>query len=80
MTNDLNTVEKDDLIFNVERALEKAERLLPRKRRPGEHNPYRMAATAVVEHLELCGLRFFRGPPGRWQGDGAPFRHPPRRS
>lgn len=70
MKNDLRTVERDDLIFNVERALDKAARLLPRKRRPGDHNPYRMAAEEVVKHLELCGLRFFRGPPGRWQGDG----------
>ena len=68
MTNDLRVVEKDDLLFDVERALDKAACLLPRKRRPGEHNPYRMAAREVVEHLELCGLRFFRGPSGRWQG------------
>lgn len=80
MTNDLRTVEKDDLIFDVERALNKAERLLPRKRRAGEHNPYRMAATEVVEHLELCGLRFFRSPTGRWQGDVSPMRNLPRRS
>ena len=80
MTNDLRAVERDDLIFDVERALDKAACLLPRKRRPGDHNPYRLVAREVVEHLELCGLRFFKGPPGRWQGGGSPMRNLPRRS
>lgn len=72
MMNDLRLVERDDLIFDVDRALEKAAHLWPRKRGPGDHNPYRMVATAVVKHLELCGLRLFRGPPDRWRGGGMP--------
>ena len=80
MTNDLRIVDRDDLLFDVERALDKADYLLRCKRRPGDHNHYRMAAAEVVEHLELCGLRFFKSPPGRWQGDGSPMRNLPRRS
>ena len=53
VTNDLRAAEKDDLNFDVERPLDKTACPLPRKRRPGDHDPYRMAADEVVEHLEL---------------------------
>lgn len=56
-------VSRDDLLFDVEMALRKAERVWPRKRLPGDHDRLRPAALAVVSHLVLCGLRFFRGPP-----------------
>ena len=58
MTNDLRPVEKEDLIFDVDRALDKAAYLWPRKRGPGDHNPYGMVARAVVEHWNSAGCGF----------------------
>ena len=56
-------VERDDLLFTVEMALFKAERLWPKKYVPGDHDRLKPMATAVVEHLELCAMRCFRRPP-----------------
>ena len=73
MKDDLRTVERDDLLFDVEFALGyKAAPLWPKRRSYGVAHPYRPAARAVIEHLELCGLRVFRKPPA--QGHGAPQR------
>ncbi len=71
-------VPRDELEWDVEQALRKAEKLLPRKREPGVFNPYRAAARAVVEHLELCRITCWRKPPlaphgipgGPCDGDG----------
>ena len=53
----------NDLLFNVEMALRKASALWPRKHVPGDHDRFRPLAKAVVEHLELCGMVFFRKAP-----------------
>ena len=54
-------VSRDDLLFTVEMALRKASRFWPKKRVPGDHDRLRPVAAAVVAHLELCGMRCFRG-------------------
>ena len=56
-------VSRDDLLFTVEMALFKAERLWPKKYVPGDHDRLKPMARAVVEHLELCGMRCFAKPP-----------------
>ena len=56
-------VSREDLLPDVEMALRKAERVWPRKRLPGDQHRLRPAALAVVGHLVLCGIRFFRTPP-----------------
>ena len=61
-------VPRDELEWDVEQALRKARKLLPRKREPGVFNPYRAAARAVVEHLELCRIVCWRKPPLRPHG------------
>ena len=67
MKDDLRDVERDDLLFDIEFALgHKAAPLWPRRRSYGLAHPYRPAARAVLEHLELCGLRVFRKPPAPW--------------
>ena len=71
-------VPRDELEWDVEQALRKAGKLLPRKREPGVFNPYRAAARAVVEYLELCRIVCWRKPPlpmhgnpgGPTDGDG----------
>ena len=57
-------VSRGDLLFTVEMALRKAERFWPKKRLPGDHDRLRPVARRVVEHLNLCGMRVFRKPPG----------------
>ena len=66
-------VSRDDLLFTVEMALRKASRLWPKKRAPGDHDRLRPVATAVVEHMELCGLRVFRRPRGRGHSTPDPY-------
>ena len=56
-------VPRDELEWDVEQALWKARKLLPRKVAAGNFNPYRAAARAVVEHLELCDITCRRKPP-----------------
>ena len=46
-------------------ALRKAERLWPRRRRPGDHNRLKPVADAVADHIELCGMRCVRRAPER---------------
>ena len=65
---DHQTVAREDLLFTVEMALRKAGRFWPKRRRPGDHDRLRPVAEVVVDHLELCGIACFRGPPGRYQG------------
>ncbi len=68
-------VSRDDLLFTVEMALRKASRLWPKKRLPGDHDRLKPVAAAVVEHMDLCGMKCFgkpRGPghstPDPWGG------------
>ena len=44
-------------------ALKKGEKLWPKRYRPGDHDRFKPLASCILEHLELCGLRFFRKPP-----------------
>ena len=71
-------VARSDLLFTVEMALRKASRLWPRKRVPDDHDRLRPVARAVVDHLELCGMRSFRRRPVR--GHGTPNFYAPWRS
>ena len=59
-------VPRKDLEFNVEMALRKKRHLWPRKSVPGDHDRFKPMAEAIVAHLELCRLRFFRRPPRPW--------------
>lgn len=54
---------RDEVLFDIEMALRKEEKLWPKRYRPGDHNRLRPMARAILEHLELCGLRFVRKPP-----------------
>ena len=63
-------VPSDELVFDVEQALRKVRRVLPRKVEPGSFDPFRPAARAIVEHLELCGIRCWRKPPLAPHGTG----------
>ena len=69
-------VSREDLQFSVEMGLRKARRLWPKKHVPGDHDRLRPVAQAVVEHLELCGLRFFRRPPGPGHSTPDPWGAP----
>ena len=53
----------DELVFDVKMALMKARKLLPRRAGPPGPDPYSLAARAIVEHLELAGVRCYRKPP-----------------
>ena len=66
-------VSRDDQLFTVEMALRKASRLWPKKRVPGDHDRLKPVAKAVVEHLELCGMRCFRKPRGRGHSTPDPY-------
>ena len=39
-------------------ALRKNQRLWPKRRWPGDHDRFKALASAIVDHLELCGTRF----------------------
>ena len=56
--NHSHPVTRDDLLLTVEMALRKASYLWPPRRAPGEHDHARLEliATAVLEHLDLCGI------------------------
>ena len=68
MDDDLRPAPRHEFLFDVEQALRKAAKLWPRRRVPGEYNPLRPAANAVVEQLERCGIRCFRKPPPAGHG------------
>ena len=58
-------VSREDLLFTVEMALRKASRLWPKRHRPGDHDRLKPVAKAVVDYIELCGMRCFGKAPGR---------------
>ena len=62
-----------DLAFTVHMALRKAEHLWPRRRRPGDHDRLKIVAEAVVDHIELCGIRCVRRPPGHGRSTPDPW-------
>ena len=66
-------ISRGDLLFTVEMALSKAERLWPKKRRPGDHDRLKPVARKVVEHLDLCGMRVFGKPVGRGHSTPDPW-------
>ena len=68
MEDEYRPVPRDELEEVVERALEKARKLLPPKREPGVFNAYRAAAQVVVEHLEPCRIVCVCKPPLRAHG------------
>ena len=55
-------ITRDDLMFTIEMALRKAERLWPKTRQPGDHDRLKPVAAAVVAHMELSGMRCFGKP------------------
>ena len=63
MKEEHRPVAQDELEADIEQALWKARKLLPRKVEPGNFNPYKAAARAVAEHLERCGISCYRKPP-----------------
>ena len=66
MPDDPNVpISRHDLTFTVHMALRKAEHLWPKRRRPGDHDRLKPVADAVVDHIELCGIRCFRRAPER---------------
>ena len=71
-------VPRVDLLFNVEMALKKANRVWPRKPAPGDHDRYRPVAKEIVAHLELCGIEFFRKQPSRRHSTSLPVAGPGR--
>ena len=66
-------VSRDDLTFTVHMALRKAEHLWPKRRRPGDHDRLKLAAEAVVAHIELCGIRCVRRAPGHGRSTPDPW-------
>ena len=57
-------VSREDLVFSVDMALRKAERFWPKKRGPGDHDRLRPIAEMIADHLDLCGIKFFKRPRG----------------
>lgn len=68
--NHSHPVARGDLLFTVETALRKATYLWPRRCDPGDHDHARLElmATAVLEHLDLCGIRCVRTVPAPLHG------------
>ena len=66
-------ISRGDLLFTIEMALRKAERLWPKKRLPGDHDRLRPVAQKVVEHMELCGMKCFGRPRGPGHSTPAPW-------
>ena len=69
-----HTVAREDLEFDVKMALHKARKLWPKRRGPADHDDARidLVATAVVEHLELSGIRCIKKGPAPLYGSLAP--------
>ncbi len=57
-------ISRGDLTFTVHIALLKADRFWPKRRRPGNHDRLKLVADAVVDHIELCGMRCVPAGPG----------------
>ena len=66
-------ISRDDLTFTVHMALRNAESLWPKRRTPGDHDRLKLVAKAVVDHIELCGMRCVRRAPGRGRGRPNPW-------
>ena len=62
-SQDSRPAPRDEVLFDIEMALRKEEKLWPKRYRPGDHNRFRPLARGILEYLELCGLRFARRPP-----------------
>ncbi len=63
MEREPKPVPRKAILFDIEYALGRNRRLWPRKRAPGDFGAHRSIAEAVLSHLELCGILFFRRPP-----------------
>ena len=63
-------ISRGDLTFTAHMALCKAEHFFPKRRRSGDHDRSKLVADAVVDHIELCGIRSVRRAPER--GRSAP--------
>ena len=63
MDREPKPVPREAILFDIEYALGRNRRLWPRKRAPGDFGAHRSIAEAVLSHLELCGILFFRRPP-----------------
>ena len=63
-------VTRDDLLFALETALRKAAYLWPQRHDSGDHDHVRLEliATAVLEHLDLCGVQCVRTVPAPLHG------------
>ena len=70
-------ISRGDLTFTVHMALRKAERLWPTRRRPGDHDRLKLVADAVVDHIELCGIRCVRRAPERGRSTPNPWGSTP---
>ena len=62
---------RDELVFDVEQALRKGKKLWPRKLPSGHSGSFRPLAEKIVEHLELCGMRWSRRPSSKSHGTPA---------
>ncbi len=69
-------VSRDELVSTVKFALGKAQRFWPKRRMPGDHDRFEPLARAIVDHLELCRMRFL----GKWPGNGSRTPDPEDRS
>ena len=58
-------VSREELVFVVEMALLKKRKLWPTRRRPGDHDSLKPIARAIVDHIQLCGIRCFGKVPGQ---------------
>ena len=63
---------RDEVLFDIEMALCKGEKLWPKRYRPGDHDRFKPLAGGILAHLELCGLRFVRRPSRPWHSTPDP--------
>ncbi|MCY3703767.1 MAG: hypothetical protein OXG16_13940 [Rhodospirillales bacterium] len=66
-------VSRGDLTLTVHTALLKAECFWPKRRRPGDPDRLKLVADAMVDHIELCGMRFVRRAPERGRSTPDPL-------
>ena len=71
-TENSRPVPRDKVLFDIEMALQKGEKLWPKRYRPGDHDRFKPLAGKILAHLELCGLRFFRKPSRPWHSTPDP--------
>ena len=72
--HDHHTVAREDLEFDVKMVLRKARCFWPKRRGTGDQDDARikLIATAVVDHLEFCGMRCVAKGPAPLHGTLAP--------